>query len=211
MATQQAKRIRRLPGDAQREILDAAEGLLAERPYRELSVDELMARTGMTRSTFYHYFRNVDEVAIALMRRVQGEMMVAAAPALEADEDTDLVAATQAAILSSAEIFARHAAVMTAIHEASFQSETVQEFWRNGVVEEWIRAIAAQLRAQAERGVSRLEEPEETARALLLMNTSVFVERLGQHPPDAPEAVAETLSRIWLGALYPEALAARLH
>src|SRR3954447_17674164 len=147
MATRQAKRIRRLRGDAQREILDAAEALLAERPFRELSVDELMARTGMTRSTFYHYFHSLDDVAIALVRRVQGEMMLGAAPWLEAGEDVDPALAAERAIRSSADIFARHAAVLTAIHEASFQSEKVQEVWREGVLEDWIRAIAKQLRA----------------------------------------------------------------
>jgi TetR/AcrR family transcriptional regulator, ethionamide resistance regulator len=208
MATQ-AKRIRRLPGDAEREILDAAEAFLSERPFRDMNVDELMARTGMRRSSFYHYFHSLDEVAIGLMRRVQGEMMQAASPWLEAEEDVDLVAAAEGAIRSSAEIFARHGTVLTAIHEASFQSEKVQDVWRHGVLEEWIRAIAAQLRVQRERGLIHMEEPEETARALLLMNTSVFVERLGKPPADSPEAVVRILAPIWVGAIYPEALVER--
>src|SRR3954451_11671324 len=116
MATQPKPRIRRLPGDAQREILDAAEQLLAERPFRELSVDELMARTGMTRSTFYHYFRSLDEGAIALMRRVQGEMMEAAAVWLEAGTDEDPIPAAERAIAGSAAVFARHGSVLAAIH-----------------------------------------------------------------------------------------------
>ena len=205
MATQ-AKRIRRLPGDAEREILDAAESLLSERPFREMSVDDLMARTGMRRSSFYHYFGGMDELAIALMRRVQGEMMAAAAPWLDAAADVDPVAAAERAILSSAEIFARHGPVLSAIHEASFASERVQDVWRHGVLEEWIGAIATQMRLQRQRGLTRVEAPEETARALLLMNTSVFVERLGKQPPDSPAAVAEILARIWIGAIYPEAL-----
>src|SRR5436190_22073291 len=171
MATQPKPRIRRLPGDAQREILDAAETVLGERPFRELSVDELMARTGMRRSSFYHYFGSLDDVAIALMRRVLGEMMAAAAPWLEADKDADPIAAAERAILSSAEIVARNAAVLTAIHEASYHSERVQEVWRHGVLEDWIGAIARQLRAQRRRGVTRVEDTEETARALLLLNT----------------------------------------
>src|SRR3954471_19410469 len=201
--TTQTKRIRRAPSDAEREILDAAEAILAERPFRDLSVDELMRRTGMRRSSFYHYFRRLDEVAIALVRRVQGEMMDAAAPWLEAGEQVDPVEAAERAIGSSAAIFARHSRVLTAIHEASFQYEAVQTAWREGVLEDWIGAIAAQLRAQRERGVTDVEEPEETARALLLMNTSVFVERLGNNrPPDDPADVARTLTRIWVGALY---------
>ena len=207
MATQppetKPRRIRRQPDDARREILDATEALLSERPFRELSVDDLMARTGMTRSSFYHYFRSLDEVAIALMRRVQGEMMEAAAPWLEAGLEGDPVASTAGGIRAIARVYARHGLVLAAIHEASFHHEAVQQMWREGILEDWIRAIAGQLRAQRERGTTNVTDPEEMARALLLMNTAVFVERLGRQPADEPEAVAETLATIWIGALYP--------
>jgi AcrR family transcriptional regulator len=203
------RRIRRRPHDARREILDAAEVLLAERSFRELSVDELMARTGMTRSSFYHYFPRLDEVAIALMRRVQGEMMEAVAPWLRPGYDGDPAVGAEQGIRASAEVFARHGLVLSAIHEASFRYEAVRRAWREGVLEDWIGAIAAQLRAQRERGLTRVADPEEIARALLLMNTAVFVERLGKQPADPPEAVADTLAEIWIGAVYPDSLAAR--
>jgi TetR/AcrR family transcriptional regulator, ethionamide resistance regulator len=200
-ATKQ-RRIRRLPDDARREILDAAEELLSERAFRDLSVDELMARTGMTRSSFYHYFRSLDEVAIALMQRVQGEMMEAASPWLQLGYEGDPLVSCQAGIRSTAEVFARHGAVLAAIHEASFHYEAVQHTWRRGVLQDWIRAIASQLRAQHERGATHVKDPEQIARALVLMNTAVFVERLGKQPADQVEDVADTLAQIWTGALY---------
>ena len=203
------RRIRRRPHDARREILDAAEVLLAERPFLELSVDDLMARTSMTRSSFYHYFRSLDEVAIALMRRVQGEMMEATAPWLRVDYDGDPAVGLEQGIRASAEVFARHGLVLSAIHEASFRYEAVEREWRDGVLEDWIGAITAQVRAQRERGLTRVDDAEEIARALLLMNTAVLVERLGKRPPDQPDAVADTLAEIWIGALFPESLAAR--
>src|ERR1700730_8175141 len=95
------RRTRRLRDDAEREILDAAEALLAERSFGALSVDDLMARTGMTRSSFYHYFGSLDEVAVALMRRVQGEMMDAAAPWLRTDHQLDPAAAAELGIRAS--------------------------------------------------------------------------------------------------------------
>jgi len=203
------RRIRRRPHDARREILDAAEVLLAERPFLELSVDDLMARTSMTRSSFYHYFRSLDEVAIALMRPVQGEMREATAPWLRVDYDGDPAVGLEQGIRASAEVFARHGLVLSAIHEASFRYEAVQREWRDGVLEDWIGAVAAQVRAQRDRGLTRVADAEEIARALLLMNTAVLVERLGKQPPDQPDAVADTLAEIWIGALFPESLAAR--
>jgi AcrR family transcriptional regulator len=203
MATQSqvTRRIRRAREDAEGEILAAAEALLSEQPFRDLNVDELMARTSMTRSSFYHYFRSLDQVAIALLRRVQGEMLEAAAPWLEAGLEGDPAAACSPGIHATAVIFARHARVLVAIHEASFHYEAVQREWREGVQQEWISAIAAQLRAQSKRGGVTVANPEEIARALVLMNTAVFVERLGTQSPDSPEAVADTLAQIWVAAV----------
>ena len=193
-------RIRRLPDEAQREILDAAEEALAERPFRDLSVDDLMRRTGMRRSSFYHYFRSLEDVAIALLKRVQDEMMEVAIPWMQDDEDPER--SLHRGIYEVAVVYARHGPVLAAIHEASFHHESVQRAWREGVQEDWIRAISARLRDQRERGLTRVEDPDEIARALLLMNTAVFVERLGAEQKASPKAVAETLAWVWAGALY---------
>src|SRR5215210_7975235 len=45
-----AKRERRRPEESEREIVDAAEQLLGERPLSEITVGELMARTRLGRS-----------------------------------------------------------------------------------------------------------------------------------------------------------------
>lgn len=202
-----ARRIRRLPQEAEREILDAAEALLAERPFRELSVDELMRRTGMRRSSFYHYFRSLEEVAVGLLERVQAEMIEAATPSLENALGDDPAGSVRRGLHDIAAIYARHGPVLAAIHEASFHHAAVERAWRHGLLEQWIRLVAGQLRLQRERGLTRVEDPDEIARALLLMNTAVFVERLGGPDPDPPGAVAEALARVWVGALYPDALA----
>jgi AcrR family transcriptional regulator len=210
MATTQHRRIRRSPEQAEREILDAAEALLVERSYRELSVDELMQRTGMTRSTFYHYFRSLDDVAVALLRRLQAEMVEAATPWLRtAAETDDPVHNIEQGILGVAEVFARHGRVLAAIDEAAHRHQTVEKAWRSSVLTPWITAITIQVEANRQRGMTVVENPEQIAQALLLMNMSVFVERLGREPVDRPEDVAAALSRIWIGALYPEGLLRR--
>ena len=201
------RRIRRAPEAAEREILDAAEALLAERSYRELSVDELMRRTGMTRSSFYHYFRSLDEVVVALLGRVQAEMMEAVEPWLATAAQTDEPARNiEQGILATARVYARHGGVLAAINEAAHHHQSVEQAWRQGVLAPWITAVAAQVRANRERGLTVVDRPEEVAAALLLMNMAVFVERLGHEPADRPEDVAATLSHIWVGALYPEGL-----
>src|SRR5437762_3145460 len=46
------------PKESQREILDAAEQLLRERPFREITVEMVMRRTGLKRPAFYVHFRD---------------------------------------------------------------------------------------------------------------------------------------------------------
>ena len=68
------KRVRRAPEEARAEILRAAETALQDVDLADLTVEILMERTGMTRSSFYHYFHSLDEVAIALFDRVEAEI-----------------------------------------------------------------------------------------------------------------------------------------
>ena len=52
------RRIRRKPEDAERAILDAAEALLKEIRFRDLTVDAVAAAANMRRSNFYNYFKD---------------------------------------------------------------------------------------------------------------------------------------------------------
>jgi AcrR family transcriptional regulator len=198
------KRTRRLRRDARDEILDAAEAALTEHAWRELSVEGLMGRTGMTRSTFYHYFDSLSAVAIGLLSRVQAEMVIVNDPSLSLSPDDDPILGLQRGLRDTATVFARHGPVLAAIHQAAALHEDVERAWRDEILGWFIERIARQLRTQRAAGLTRIENPEEVARALVLMNHAVFVERLGRRPPDSVDSVARTLSQIWAGALFPE-------
>jgi TetR/AcrR family transcriptional regulator, ethionamide resistance regulator len=64
------RRRRRTPEVAEEEIVAAAESLLRELPFRELTVDEVMRRTGLSRPSFYVYFHDRHEPAL----RVCGQL-----------------------------------------------------------------------------------------------------------------------------------------
>src|SRR5215207_8047753 len=65
------KRERRRPEESEREILDAAEQLLRERPLSEITVGELMARTRLGRSSFYFYFGDLYDLVARLLTRLE--------------------------------------------------------------------------------------------------------------------------------------------
>ena len=66
------RRRRRTPEVAQREIIEAAEELLRERPFRELTVDEVMRRTELSRPSFYVYFRDRHELVLRVVEHCSG-------------------------------------------------------------------------------------------------------------------------------------------
>jgi TetR/AcrR family fatty acid metabolism transcriptional regulator len=50
-------------------ILQAAEELLLERGYHEMSIDDIAARVGISKGTVYLHFASKEDLAIALMER----------------------------------------------------------------------------------------------------------------------------------------------
>ncbi|HTF58994.1 MAG TPA: helix-turn-helix domain-containing protein, partial [Actinomycetes bacterium] len=62
------RRRRRRRKDSEREILEAAERLLRERPFRELTVDDLMAATSQSRTAFYRHFTDRQDLLVHLIR-----------------------------------------------------------------------------------------------------------------------------------------------
>src|SRR3954467_2285062 len=67
------RRRRRTPEVAEAEIVGAAEALLRERPFRELTVDEVMRRTDLSRPSFYVYFRDRHQLILRVIERLGGE------------------------------------------------------------------------------------------------------------------------------------------
>src|SRR3954452_17320769 len=70
--------------EARERILAAAERLLRERPYRELSVDQVMAEAGLSRTVFYRHFAALAELVLSRLKAIgeglAAEVMVAPAP-----------------------------------------------------------------------------------------------------------------------------------
>lgn len=63
-----APRGRRLtPDDRRQEILDAARGLFAQRPYRTVSTAEIAESAGVARSLVHHYFGGIRDVFLAVV------------------------------------------------------------------------------------------------------------------------------------------------
>src|SRR2546423_1701384 len=69
-----ARRRRRTPEVAEGEIIAAAESLLRERPFRELTVDEVMRRTDLSRPSFYVYFTDRHQLVLKVVEHLGAEL-----------------------------------------------------------------------------------------------------------------------------------------
>jgi AcrR family transcriptional regulator len=197
------RRMRRKPEDAEREILNAAEALLKEIHFRDLTVDAVTAAANMRRSNFYNYFKDRNELVMRLVDRVAGEMFEARRPWLET-ENPNRVAAVRQGLLDVVRIWSRHAGLLAAMNEASHHDEVAQQYFRDGIVQEYIDQIAKLIRREKRRGLTTVASPAEVARALILLTISYVTERVTMDHA-RPEAVTSVLAEIWVGALYPGA------
>src|ERR1700742_817062 len=59
--------------DAHKRIVAAAERLLRERAYRDLSVDQVMAEAGLSRTIFYRHFDSLGAVVKAWLAEIGEE------------------------------------------------------------------------------------------------------------------------------------------
>jgi TetR/AcrR family transcriptional regulator, ethionamide resistance regulator len=175
--------------EARERIVAAAETLLLEVPYRDLTVDLVMSEAGLSRTVFYRHFEGLPEVLLSLLASIEGEL---AAPLLAgaAGGETwlrDLLA-------GSVETFARYGPFLRALDHAAGQDAEIEAAYC-AVVERFTGEIAASLGGD--------ERAYELARALNLMNGHYLMDTLGKDPGFDRELALETLLAVW-GAVARE-------
>ena len=65
---------RRTREEAKALIQEAAKRFLWDRPFRELTVEKLMAETVLSRPSFYQYFTDVHDLILTLLGEIEVEM-----------------------------------------------------------------------------------------------------------------------------------------
>jgi AcrR family transcriptional regulator len=196
---ERSKRRRRSPESAEREILAAAEAFLRERPFRDLSVDEVMARTTLSRPSFYVYFRDRHQLAVRLVEGIGAELFEMAERWLQGKGDPR--ADVRAALEGVVSVYAEHGLVLAAIADAAGHDSDVEATYR-GLMERFVDATAEHIAQEISRGGIVPLDAREIARALVWMNERYLQESLGRLPQAPVETVVETLWTVWACTLY---------
>ena len=193
------RRRRRTPEAAQREIIDAAEALLRERPFRELTVDEVMRRTGLSRPSFYVYFKDRHDLLLRVVGTIGDELFrmserwyegTGEGPALIRDAIAWVVA-----------VFATNGPVLRALADAAAEDPRVEQTYAS-LIRRFEVATAQHIEREAAAGRVLPLDADETATALTWMMERYLQLRLGR-PSDTPaDQITEALTTIWSRVLY---------
>jgi TetR/AcrR family transcriptional regulator, ethionamide resistance regulator len=201
-------RRRRRPEEAERAILAAARAFLEEHPFREMTVEGVMIRTGLSRPAFYAYFRDRYEVVTRLLEGIGGLLFALDWRWLsggEVGEEAREVLVD--ALRAGSQTFIEYGPVLRAIADAAGYDARVEQVYRYGLIERLVGAVAGRISRDVEAGLSPADlEPEETARALVLMTERYLLDAFG-HPERRPSdeesvLVLCTLEGIWVRTLY---------
>jgi TetR/AcrR family transcriptional regulator, ethionamide resistance regulator len=194
-----AKRRRRSPESAEREILAAAEAFLRERPFRDLTVDEVMGRTTLSRPSFYVYFRDRHHLAVRLVEGIGVELFEMSDRWLEGagDPREDV----RKALEGIGAVYAEHGLVLGAIADAAGHDSDVEATYR-GLILRFVEATTARIEQDVAQGHTPALDARETARALVWMSERYLHESLGRMPRTPVDTAVATLTTVWVRALY---------
>ena len=185
-------------------ILATAERLLRQRPFGDISIDDLARGAGISRPTFYFYFPSKDAVLFALFEQVISE----ADAAFERHNQSipaDPLEACRAGISVFFETFVRHRDVTRAAHEVRASQPRVRELLAR-FMGKWIDSTVAAIEAgRAEADAPATLPARDLATALYLMNErALFASFTDEQPSIAQDHLVDTLAHIWVSSIYGE-------
>jgi AcrR family transcriptional regulator len=157
------RRRRRSPAEAEREILESAERFLRSRPLRELTIDEVMSGTGLSRPAFYVYFRDRHDLVLRLIQEIGAELFEMADRWLKGG---DLRAGVEGVV----SVYAQHGRVLRAISDAAVDDPEVESAY-HGLIHRFIDATAEHIRAEQKDGRAQGMTARRTAAALVWTRT----------------------------------------
>ncbi len=192
--------------DREHAILATAERLLHERSFAEISVDDLAKGAGISRPTFYFYFKSKEAVLLSLL-----EPLIA-----RADSEfegavqrlpTDPARVWRSGIEAFFTTFGTHQAVARAGAEALTTSAEVRAVW-SGFMQRWIEATAVIIGAERARGAAPDTIPAvDLATSLNQMNERMMMATLSaEEPAVGRDRVVDTLAHIWVSSIYSGAV-----
>ena len=154
------------------EILDAAFKFLWSRPFRDMTVNALMATIPQSRTAFYMYFDDIHGLMAALLKKLESEILKGASPWL--CDDGDPVALLYESLAAEAQFGYQCGPFIKAVSDAAATNAELEDQW-NTLLDRFDDAVSERIAADQELGLIEAFDPRPVATALnQLMPPSMF-------------------------------------
>lgn len=181
-------------------ILDSALEYLWARPFRDLTVGELMSEVGSSRSVFYQYFRDLHELMETLLLGLKEEVFEATKPWFQGEGDPFplLIESLQGLV----QVCYQRGPILRAVKDAAPNDERLEKSWMQ-YLKDFDDAVTARIEKQQEEGWTPKFDARTTAVALNRMDVALVVHTFGRRPRGQSRPVFDAMLRIWSSTLYP--------
>jgi AcrR family transcriptional regulator len=180
-------------------ILNAASDFIWSRPFREMTVNELMAATSVSRSAFYQYFNDLHDVMESLLKKLQEETLNVDEPwLLGVGNPVELMRETLSGLV---DYFYERGPFLRAFADAAATDARIEKAWL-GFLSSFDDAGIAAIEADQKQGLVPAFDAYPVMFALNRLNAYTLIHAFGQHPRKPKEPVLEALERTWISTIY---------
>jgi AcrR family transcriptional regulator len=166
--------------------------------FRDLTVDEIARRAGLSRSAFYFYFHDKHDLLMAAAAQVMDELYEEADRWWHGEgEPEDRV---RRALTGVASVYARHGRLLSVAVEVSTYDAEIGAVWR-ALVGRFVDETVEHLRVEQEAGRVGPMDPLVTAEPLVWM-TERFLWLFLASGERSVEEVVDQLAAVWMAAIY---------
>jgi AcrR family transcriptional regulator len=180
-------------------ILNSALDFIWSHPFRDMTVDALMASTGLSRSAFYQYFKNRHDLMEALLDMLKAEVFAVTGPWFTGVGDP--IVLLNESLAGLVDVCYRLGPILRATDDAAATDKRLEQAWKQFVDSE-DAAVTTRIEADQEQGLIPDFDARPVAIALNRLDAYTLIDAFGQHPRSQPAPVREALSRIWISTLY---------
>ena len=181
--------------------MDSAVRFFWKRPFRDLTVAELMAGTSLSRPAFYQYFADLHELIKSLLLDVEVDLLKTTNPWISGEGEP--IAALRKSLRGVVQACVEHGPILRAVAEAAPLDKRLERVW-TAFSGRWDDAVEARIKAQQRDGLIPRMDARRVAHALNALDAAVLIAEFGRRPQGDPRAALNTLHRIWVGTLYTQ-------
>lgn len=180
-------------------ILDAALEFLWSRPFREMTVANLMASTALSRPAFYQYFHDLHELMESLLEDLEQEILAGAGPWFTGTGD--VIALLHESLAELVRVGHERGPILRAVADAAPSDERLDRAW-TALLGRFDDAVSARIEADQRLGLIAEFEARPVAIALNRLDAFTLIHAFGTRPRSRPGPVLDAIVRIWISTLY---------